>query len=276
MQENSNKNNTLNSKGIEAIVHEIEKEIEDNRSPYNESINQYVDDYKKIGQFKKSVINFNTANFVAHAKNFNIMEHFITLVSHLNEKIKKIIIGIILLLLCIGVAHYFIHHRNKLMMSSDLFDTNNNSVIYEMKLKIDALEKELNDLKANTITQTHNDNSVISKLLPETKSFEFRADRRDYVDNQKAMIWCNENAQKIKDILKQHPNTKFLIKGYVAEFENEIDGDNLAKERVENIKKELIKRQVPESALEVDIGGRTTRWGNERSENRAVTIESMD
>ena len=83
-------------------------------------------------------------------------------------------------------------------------------------------------------------------------------------------------ALKIKKELIKNPNLEFIIKGYVAEFDNEINGDNLALERALKIKSELIIREVPENNLIAISGGTTNRWGNERRLNRAVTIESVE
>ena len=113
-------------------------------------------------------------------------------------------------------------------------------------------------------------------ILNETKSFEFRADRRDYVDYNDAMEWCDSVSNIILDILKDNPEHKFLITGYAANFNNEIDSDVLALERADNIKKELVNRGIPEDLLSTISGGSTNRWGNDRKLNRAVTIESIE
>lgn len=113
-------------------------------------------------------------------------------------------------------------------------------------------------------------------FLKETKSFEFRADRRDFVNPQEAKIWFDNIAKEINTKLKQNPNLKFKICGYVAEFQNEIDEMVLAKERAENIKKGLVKRGIPSDILIVIPVGKTSRWGTERRLNRAVTIESFE
>lgn len=113
-------------------------------------------------------------------------------------------------------------------------------------------------------------------FLKETKSFEFRADRRDFVNPQEAEIWFDNMAKEINTKLKQNPNLKFKICGYVAEFQNEIDEMVLAKERAENIKKGLVKRGIPSDILIVIPVGKTSRWGTERRLNRAVTIESFE
>ena len=113
-------------------------------------------------------------------------------------------------------------------------------------------------------------------ILTETKSFEFRADRRDYVDYNDAMEWCDSVSNIILDILKDNPEHKFLITGYAANFNNEIDSDVLALERADNIKKELVNRGIPEDLLSTISGGTTSRWGIERNANRAVTIKSIE
>ena len=113
-------------------------------------------------------------------------------------------------------------------------------------------------------------------ILSETKSFEFRADRRDYVNYDDAMKWCDNMTKEIKKRLLVNPSEKFLIKGYSADFDNEIDGNILSLERAVNIKNELIKRGIPAYSLQVESGGTTNRWGIERKENRAVTIESIE
>ncbi|UTC64122.1 hypothetical protein E4O00_09710 [Treponema sp. OMZ 788] len=125
-------------------------------------------------------------------------------------------------------------------------------------------------------TETKPVHNAEKVFLKETKSFEFRADRRDFVNPQEAEIWFDNMAQEIKTKLRQNPKLKFKICGYVAEFQNEIDEMVLAKERAENIKKGLVKRGIPSDILVVIPIGKTSRWGTERRLNRAVTIESFE
>ncbi|MDD6486765.1 MAG: hypothetical protein PUF61_07470 [Spirochaetales bacterium] len=141
-------------------------------------------------------------------------------------------------------------------------------------------DKEFQPGYVETIEIPNKISESIEKLkdivLPETKSFEFRADSSDYLNNLDANEWCDTMALKIKKELIKNPNLEFIIKGYVAEFDNEINGDNLALERALKIKSELIIREVPENNLIAISGGTTNRWGNERRLNRAVTIESVE
>lgn len=115
----------------------------------------------------------------------------------------------------------------------------------------------------------------ISHIITEKKSLEFRADRRDFENYDDAIIWCNDMAKEIQDRLLISPDEKFLITGYVAEFNNEIDGEKLSLERAINVKNELIKCGIHEDSLQVTSGGATNRWGTERRKNRVVTIESI-
>lgn len=51
---------------------------------------------------------------------------------------------------------------------------------------------------------------IIEKVfLKEAKSFEFRADRRDFVNPQEAEIWFDNMAKEIKTKLEQNPNLKY-------------------------------------------------------------------
>ena len=128
---------------------------------------------------------------------------------------------------------------------------------------------------SNINTSSESEDFSTQIILSETKSFEFRADRRDYVNYDDAMKWCDNIANEIKNRLLINPSEEFLIKGYVADFDNEIDGNTLSLERATNIKNELINRGLPADSLQVKSGGTTNRWGTERKENRAVTIESI-
>lgn len=112
--------------------------------------------------------------------------------------------------------------------------------------------------------------------LKETKSFTFRADRRDFVNPEEAEQWFDATAKEIKNLLQQRPSLKFKICGYVAEFDNEIDGMVLSQERADNIKKGLVKRGIPAEKLITIPMGKTVRWGKERKSNRAATIESFE
>lgn len=112
--------------------------------------------------------------------------------------------------------------------------------------------------------------------LKEMKSFTFRADRRDFVNSEEAEQWFDATAKEIKDLLQQRPNLKFKICGYVAEFDNEIDGMVLSQERADNIKKGLVKRGIPAEKLITILMGKTARWGKERKSNRVATIESFE
>lgn len=143
-----------------------------------------------------------------------------------------------------------------------------------LKVKhVESIEKEIIELPNRTMSYTEESKTIV---LRETKSFEFKADRRDYVNNSDAAAWCDAMALKINTELKKNPKLKFIIKGYVANYDNEIDGDNLALERALKIKLELINRNVPDGNLIIMSGGATNRWGNERKMNRAVTIESVE
>ena len=134
--------------------------------------------------------------------------------------------------------------------------------------------KTIESTNINTISlESKKDPSEIT--LPETKSFEFRADRRDYVNYEDAMKWCDNMSKEIQQRLLINPSEIFLIQGYAADFDNEIDGNKLSLERAINIRNELIKRGIPADSLQVKSGGTTNRWGTERKENRAVTIESI-
>lgn len=128
---------------------------------------------------------------------------------------------------------------------------------------------------SNINTSSESEDFSTQIILSETKSFEFRADRRDYVNYDDAMKWCDNIANEIKNRLLINPSEEFLIKGYVADYDNEIDGNTLSLERATNIKNELINRGIPADSLQVKSGGTTNRWGTERKENRAVTIESV-
>lgn len=113
-------------------------------------------------------------------------------------------------------------------------------------------------------------------VLEEQKSTEFRADRRDFAYPVKAAAWLDEIADLIEEKIKKNPKLKFMINGYVAEFDNEIDDKQLATERAEKVKKELILRGIQEEILIINPVGRTSRWGKERKNNRAVTVESVE
>ena len=133
-----------------------------------------------------------------------------------------------------------------------------------------------NIVSSNFNISSEPEESPMQIILSETKSFEFRADRRDYVDYNEAMEWCDSISNIILDILKENPEHKFLITGYAANFNNEIDSDVLALERADNIKKELVNRGIPKDLLSTISGGTTSRWGIERNANRAVTIKSIE
>ena len=133
-----------------------------------------------------------------------------------------------------------------------------------------------NIVSSNFNISSEPEESPMQIILSETKSFEFRADRRDYVNYDDAMKWCDNIAKEIQNRLLINPSEEFLIKGYVADFDNEIDGNQLSLERAIKIKNELIKRGIPANSLQVNSGGTTNRWGTERKENRAVTIESIE
>lgn len=139
--------------------------------------------------------------------------------------------------------------------------------------KVQPTSKESLPVIMKSVSSVEKSNLIV---LPETKSFEFRADRRDYVNNSDAEKWCDEMALKIKNELRKNPNLTFIIKGYVAEFDNEIDDNFLAQERADKIKSELISRNVPDKNLITMSGGSTNRWGNDRKLNRAVTIKSIE
>ena len=139
--------------------------------------------------------------------------------------------------------------------------------------KVQPTSKESLPVITKSVSSVEKSNLIV---LPETKSFEFRADRRDYVYNSDAEKWCDEMALKIKNELRKNPNLTFIIKGYVAEFDNEIDDNFLAQERADKIKSELISRNVPDKNLITMSGGSTNRWGNDRKLNRAVTIKSIE
>ena len=89
------------------------------------------------------------------------------------------------------------------------------------------------------------------------------------------MKWCDNMSKEIQQRLLINPSEVFLIQGYAADFDNEIDGNKFSLERAINIRNELIKRGIPADSLQVKSGGTTNRWGTERKENRAVTIESI-
>ena len=64
-------------------------------------------------------------------------------------------------------------------------------------------------------------------ILTETKSFEFRADRRDYVDYNDAMEWCDSVSNIILDILKDNPEHFsfchfFFELNYITQFQDQI------------------------------------------------------
>ena len=66
------------------------------------------------------------------------------------------------------------------------------------------------------------------------------------------MEWCDSVSNMILDILKDNPEHKFLITGYAANFNNEIDSDVLALERADNIKKELVNVTLMNVNLQLD------------------------
>lgn len=156
-------------------------------------------------------------------------------------------------------------------------------VLLIILISIKTCTHEINEIQSTSKESLHVITESVSSVeksnlivLPETKSFEFRADRRDYVNNSDAEKWCDEMALKIKNELRKNPNLTFIIKGYVAEFDNEIDDNFLAQERADKIKLELIRRNVPDKNLITMSGGSTNRWGNDRKLNRAVTIKSIE
>lgn len=156
-------------------------------------------------------------------------------------------------------------------------------VLLIILISIKTCTHEINEIQSTSKESLHVITESVSSVeksnlivLPETKSFEFRADRRDYVNNSDAEKWCDEMALKIKNELRKNPNLTFIIKGYVAEFDNEIDDNILAQERADKIKSELISRNVPDKNLITMSGGSTNRWGNDRKLNRAVTIKSIE
>lgn len=117
---------------------------------------------------------------------------------------------------------------------------------------------------------------IPSKIeMKKIKSFEFHADRRDFVNPDEAEIWLDSISKEMKDLLRQDSNLKFKICGYVAEFTNEIDDKILSQERADVIKKKLVKRGIPSKQLITVPMGKTTQWGTERKLNRVVTIESF-
>ncbi|MGN0739177.1 MAG: OmpA family protein [Treponema sp.] len=147
-------------------------------------------------------------------------------------------------------------------------------IIYFVNIKIN--KNQIKNIVTNNIDDISLESEVsTSYIITEKKSLKFRADRRDFEDYDDAIIWCNEMAKEIQNRLSISPDEKFLITGYVAEFNNEIDGEKLSLERAMNVRKELIKLGIPEDSLQVKSGGATNRWGTERRNNRVVTIESI-
>ena len=110
--------------------------------------------------------------------------------------------------------------------------------------------------------------------LPEMKFPEFTADSSEYRNDSEMQERCNFIAAILADMLKNKVDSKFVIKGYVADFANEIDDEELALERALKIKAELVRRGIPEKLLVAVSGGKTNRWGSTNDSNRICTIES--
>ena len=111
-------------------------------------------------------------------------------------------------------------------------------------------------------------------LLSEMKFPEFEADSSEYKNGSEMQERCNFIAGILMGMLKADSNSKFIIKGYVADFANEIDDEKLALERASKIKAELVRRGIPEKVLLTVSGGKTNRWGSTNDSNRICTIES--
>ena len=111
-------------------------------------------------------------------------------------------------------------------------------------------------------------------VLSEMKFPEFTADSSEYRNDSEMQERCNFIAAILADMLKNKVDSKFVIKGYVADFANEIDDEELALERALKIKAELVRRGIPEKLLVAVSGGKTNRWGSTNDSNRICTIES--
>ncbi len=112
-------------------------------------------------------------------------------------------------------------------------------------------------------------------LFPEMKSPVFKSDRAVFVDEKEAENWFSEQAFKIIETYRNHPEFKLKISGYVADFANEIDDYRLAFSRAEMVKKGLAEKGVPESIMHTVSMGKTSRWGNDKAENRHAAVESV-
>lgn len=147
-------------------------------------------------------------------------------------------------------------------------------IILSRFILLKSYNKETLKISSTTYDIQVEKSSIISIGLGETKSFEFRADRCDYVNNDDAKSWCDNTAIKINNILSENSTMNFVIKGYTADFDNEINDITLSLQRAEKIKEELVSRGIPGEILKIEPIGKTNRWGLERKNNRAATIES--
>lgn len=103
---------------------------------------------------------------------------------------------------------------------------------------------------------------------------EFVADSSEYRNDSEMQERCNFIAGILMEMVKNKADSKFVIKGYVADFANEIDDEELALERALKIKAELVRRGIPEKLLVAASGGKTNQWGSTNDSNRICTIES--
>ncbi len=111
-------------------------------------------------------------------------------------------------------------------------------------------------------------------VLSEMRFPEFVADSSEYRNDSEMQERCNFIAGILMEMVKNKVDSKFVIKGYVADFANEIDDEELALERALKIKAELVRRGIPEKLLLAVSGGKTNRWGSTNDSNRICTIES--
>lgn len=136
---------------------------------------------------------------------------------------------------------------------------------------------ELNITNSNIESTT--DINITPITLNEIKSPLFIENKSNFIDNDEASIWLDSISEKIKVIIQSNPHLKFKINGYVADFPNfptNIDDSKLSRKRAETIKNELVNRGISDEVFIVNPVGKTSRWGKNINENRAVTIESVE
>lgn len=117
--------------------------------------------------------------------------------------------------------------------------------------------------------------AVVVKIIEEEKaSIEFAKNSTKFIDDREAEKWMSIKAKEILAEKEKHPELTIRVIGYVADFPNGIDDTELSLSRANVVIKGLIKNGVPANILTAVPMGATSKWGNNLSSNRAVSVES--